>query len=131
MDRDDPGDARLAAFERVHLLEAGTGDDRESLAELRRDDASGEESSLYLHGRHHHSATITLTREGAVVLGLSLDDPFNSPDVLAEGTLLLRRLCQEFSATEGLAGVELPPPQSSSEWTQDAEVLVRLGPTDL
>lgn len=125
------GDARFSAFQRMHVHGNGTAADREELADLRRDDSNRDAFSLYLHARDHEFAILSVTVEGAVVLGLSLDDPDNSPDVWQEGTRLLRKLCRDFPAREGLAGVELPPPQSWPEWEQAGPVLVRLRPADL
>jgi hypothetical protein len=36
-------------------------------------------------------------------------------------------LIAEFDATNGVAGVELPPPQSAPEWADDALVVLREG----
>lgn len=36
-------------------------------------------------------------------------------------------LIAEFDAKCGMAGVELPPPQTESEWMDDALVLLRQG----
>jgi hypothetical protein len=124
VDVDRPGDGRFDAFLRAYVTLTATTGDSQALTELRRDDAAGDEFSLYVKARNHYQANITITREGAVVLGLSLDDPYNSRRTLWRARFLLRRLCRQFSAPAGLAGVELPPPQSRPEW--DNAVLVQL-----
>jgi len=70
---------------------------------------------------------MTVTEEGDLVLGIGLDDPDNSPHVWQRGTLLLASLRAEFAAIAGIGGVELAPPQSISEWAEDALVQVREG----
>ena len=61
------------------------------------------------------------------MLGLSLDDPENAPQTFQTAPALLASLIAEFDAKSGLAGVELPPPQSEPEWTNDALVLLLEG----
>jgi hypothetical protein len=130
VDTESPGDPRLEAFLRVHVHGNGSAADLDELAELQRADDVGDAFSLYVHARGYEFAILTVTKERAVVLGLSLDDPDDSTDVLAEGTELLRELCREYSARAGLAGVEVPPPQSWPQWTSEPYALVRLGPLD-
>jgi hypothetical protein len=124
---DDPGDERLYAFWRVHVLRMASDADVQALAELRCDDERGSGFSLYLNAREHAGAIVTVTDDGAAVLGLSLDDPDNSPRTLEQAGRLLEQLREKFSAPAGILGVELPPPQTRSEWRQDGLVLLRVG----
>jgi hypothetical protein len=124
---DDPGDERFYAFWRVHVLRLASDADEQALAELRPDDEGGGGFSLYLNAREHAAAIVTVTRDGAAVLGLSLDDPDNSPKTLEQAGQLLARLREKFSAPAGIAGVELPPPQTRSQWSQDGLVQLRVG----
>ena len=75
----------------------------------------------------HYRAIITVTEEGALVLGLSLDDPFNAPETTREAATLMAALMTEFAAIGGIAGAELAPPQSASEWRDAAYVVLRTG----
>jgi len=127
VDVQDPGDPRFDAFVRTLVDQAPRQGDHEALLELRRDPAADSAFSLYLHARHHHEAIITVTEEGAVVLGIGLDDPDNSPDVWQRGATLLTSLRAEFAALGGIGGVELAPPHSAAEWADDALVQVRQG----
>lgn len=122
---DDPGDARLEPFSRVWIQGEGTAVDHEALADLSRDPRRRRAFSLYLRARHHLAAIITITEEGAAVLGLSIDDPDNSPETEDQAAELLIRLRGEFAALAGVVGVELPPPQCTSEWVE-AEVILRV-----
>ncbi|NUW46283.1 hypothetical protein [Nonomuraea rhodomycinica] len=82
----------------------------------------------YLRARApHHQAIITSTRDGATVLGLSVDAPDDLPAVLSLAEDLMGRLLRQFSAPAGRAGVELPPAEDRSEWHDDALVLLRIG----
>jgi hypothetical protein len=56
------------------------------------------------------------TEEGQLVLGLSMDDPKNDPQLLRQAAALMTSLIQELGASSGIAGVELSPPQSTTEW---------------
>ena len=94
---------------------------------MRRDDSAQAAFSLYLRAKEHAGAIVTLTEEGAVVLGLSLDDPENAPGTARTASGLMASLIAEFDAKCGMAGVELPPPQTQSEWMDDALVLLRQG----
>ncbi len=83
--------------------------------------------SLYVKARGFYGAIITLTEEGAVVLGLSLDDPAGDPEVECQAAEVLTSMLAEFQATAGIAGVELAPPQSLAEWRDEGLVLHRTG----
>jgi hypothetical protein len=67
---------------------------------------------------------VTITREGAAVLGLEIDDPDEDPDAARQAAALIDVLRREFDSPAGIAGVELQPPQSRAEW--DAAELVAL-----
>ena len=125
VDVDDPGDVRVEAFSRVWIHGGATAADHEALADLRRDPDGGKAFSLYLRARHHHAAIITITEEGALILGLSIDDPHDSPETVDQAAELLTRLRDEFAASAGAANVELPPPQCTAEWVQ-AEAILRV-----
>jgi len=68
---------------------------------------------------------VTVTREGALVLGLSLDDPDNTPESRHEASGLMAALGSEFDAAAAVGGVELAPAQSRDEWWENAMVLLR------
>ena len=123
VDVHDPGDTRLEAFSRVWISGEGTAVDHEALGELRRDHQGSHAFSLYVQAQHHDGAIITVTEEGAAVLGLSIDDSDHSPEAIDQAADLFRRLCDEFAATAGVAGVELPPPQSRTEWVEAHAIL--------
>jgi hypothetical protein len=127
VDLQDPGDPRFAAFVRTFVDQAPRQGDHDALLELRRAPAAERAFSLYLHARHHHEAIITVTEEGALVLGIGLDDPDNSPEVSERGATLLASLREEFAARGGIGGVELAPPQSAAEWADESLVQVRQG----
>jgi hypothetical protein len=122
-----PGDDRLAAFSRVYIENAGSDDDRAALADLSRSDAVDDGFSLYVKARAHYGAILTITREGAAVLGLSIDDPYGSSQVQAEARSLIGDLRAEFLSPAGRAGVELAPAHSRQEWEDDGLVQIRLG----
>ncbi|MGW4940201.1 hypothetical protein ACWEOZ_01230 [Actinoplanes sp. NPDC004185] len=68
---------------------------------------------------------------GAVVLGLSIDDPDNSPATRREARKLIGHLRQQFAASAGIAGVEMPPPGSRHQWhTDHAQIRVGTIPDD-
>ncbi|GAA2185536.1 hypothetical protein GCM10009848_15530 [Micromonospora lupini] len=124
---DDPGDERLSAFTRTYITGTPTDADASALADLRW---SGREAlTLYLRSPEYAWAMITITDDGAAVLGLSLDDPDNSPSVRQEAEQLIDQLRREFSSPAGIAGVEMPPPGSRQEW-QDDQVQLRDGTLD-
>lgn len=124
----DPGDDRLAAFQRVFVDSVGSAEDRAELDTLARThDAPAGVFSLYVHAREHEGAIITVTEDGSAVLGLSVDDPDGSLEVDAQATALMKRLQIEFSAAAAIYGTELPPPHSASEWNTAWPVTARLG----
>jgi hypothetical protein len=123
---DDPGDERFHAFTRVHVLGITNDTDDKALDELRleaRDDAF----TLYLRARDYYQAIIMITRDGATILGLSVDAPEDLPEALRQAEQLVEQLRQQFSAPAGLAGVELPPARDRSEWREEGLVLLRVG----
>lgn len=125
VDVGDPGDKRLAAFRRVYLAGVASDADLCAIDELRS--RSGGGFSLYLRGRDHRQAIITITDEGAAVLGLSVEAPDDLALTVRRAEELVDQLRAEFSSPAGLAGVELPPPQKRSEWDDDGTVLLRVG----
>jgi hypothetical protein len=127
VDRADPGDPRFGAFIRTFVVETPQPDDCESLAELRRDEDAKSAFSLYLRAIDFYQAIVTMSEEGDLVLGLSLDDPTDDPTVARQAAEVLAELMDEFEGCAGIGGVELPPPQSLAEWSEDALVLVRVG----
>ncbi|WP_459805029.1 hypothetical protein [Herbidospora sp. RD11066] len=100
------------------------GFDVRVLDELR---SEGGGFTLYLRSRDHSYAIITFTDEGALVLGLSVEDDGDLGLTSRRAGELLDVLRAEFSAAAGLAGVELPPPRSRAEWDDDGMVLLRVG----
>jgi len=127
VDDRNPGDDRLAAFVRAYITNSADDHDWAAIAALQRGDTSDDAFSLYLKARSHYGAIITITREGAAVLGLSIDDPDNSPEVTAQARALLDQLRAEFASPAGCAGVELAPAHSRQEWEDDGLVQLRLG----
>lgn len=77
-------------------------------------------------GREHPYAMITITEDGAAVLGLSLDGPNRSPAVMRRAEDVLEHLRREFSAPAGIAGTEMPPPLSRQQW-EDEQAELRIG----
>jgi hypothetical protein len=125
---DQPREPRFGPFIRTFVTNDPEPDDSEALSELRRvDDAPNGAFSLYLRGKAHHGAIVTLTKEGDLVLGVELDDPDNAPGLEHEAAVLMQHLREQFGAIAGVAGVELAPPQSVSEWRQEPLVLLRDG----
>jgi hypothetical protein len=112
---------------RTYISGTPRGGDAEALGDLSKGEGSDSGFSLYVRARNHHEAIITVTSDGAAVLGLGLDDPENSPQTLEQARRLLDRLREEFSSPAGIAGVELPPPQSRAEWYDDGLVQLRVG----
>ncbi|MFE6509229.1 hypothetical protein ACFVDI_02450 [Nocardioides sp. NPDC057767] len=127
VDVGDPGDPRLEAFLRAFVYESPLPGDAEALADLRRDAGADLALSLYLRARDFHEAIVTLTEEGAVVLGLGIDDPLNGPGVEAQASDWMVTLMKEFRGKAGIGGAELAPPQSAEEWADDGLVLMRVG----
>lgn len=127
VDPQTPGDPRFDAFIRVYVTELPAPGDLDSLAEIRRDDQAVKGFSIYLRAREYCGAIITVTEEGTLVLGLSIDDPENSPQTVEQASELMRSLITEFHAKAGVGGVELAPPQSAIEWREEGLVLLREG----
>ncbi|GGL27047.1 hypothetical protein [Planomonospora parontospora] len=126
VDVDDPGDERFHTFTRVHVLGITSDTDAQALDDLRR--ADGDDAfTLYLRARDHYGAIITITRDGATVLGLSIEAPDDLPETLKLAEQLMKQLRQQFSAPAGCAGVELPPAGDRSEWYDEGLVLLRMG----
>ncbi|TKK88137.1 hypothetical protein FDA94_14550 [Herbidospora galbida] len=112
----DPGeDHRLQAFTRTYVLGITTEADAD------------EGFSLYLRGREHYQAIICVARDGAAVLGLSVEAPDNRQERLTQAAKLIEQLRRQFSAPAGLAGVELPPPRDHAEWQEEFQVELRVG----
>jgi hypothetical protein len=123
---DDPGDERLHAFTRVHITGIMNDTDGRALDELRLHE-SDDAFTLYLRARTHYGAIITVTRDGATVLGLSIEAPDDLSETLSQAEQLMEQLRQQFSAPAGCAGVELPPAFDRSEWHDEGLVLLRVG----
>ncbi|MFF5249980.1 hypothetical protein ACFY3V_37345 [Streptosporangium sp. NPDC000095] len=122
---DAPGDDRFHAFERVHVLGVANGADNKALDELRLKEEDA--FTLYLRARDHYQAIITVTRDGAAVLGLSVDASDDLSETLRQAEQLVAQLQRQFSAPAGLAGVELPPARDRAEWEEEDFVLLRAG----
>lgn len=122
-----PGDPRFEAFIRTFVTEEPLPGDAEALADLRRDPEAGSAFSLYLGAIGFDGAIVTLTEEGDVVLGLSLDDPMNDPAVERQASEVLTGLLEDFGGSAGIGGVELHPPQSRAQWHEDGLVMLRVG----
>ncbi|MEV4251140.1 hypothetical protein AB0J63_48095 [Streptosporangium canum] len=122
---DDPGDERFHAFERVYVLGIANGADNKALDGLRFEEEDA--FTLYLRARDHYQAIITVTRDGAAVLGLSVDAPDDLSETLRQAERLVEQLQRQFSAPTGLAGVELPPARDRVEWEAEDLVLLRTG----
>lgn len=127
VDRANPGDPRFEAFIRTFVAEEPQPEDAENLADLRRDEEATSAFSMYLRAIGFQEAIVTLTEEGDVVLGLGLDDPMNDPAVERRASQVLAGLMDDFGGSAGIGGVELPPPQSLAEWSEDALVVLRVG----
>ncbi|WP_193610215.1 hypothetical protein [Nocardioides lijunqiniae] len=127
VDRANAGDPRFDAFLRTFVEETPSPGDAEALSDLRRDADAEAGFSLYLEAEHFHGAIVTLTQEGDIVLGLSLDDPLNDPAIEREASAVLTRLMDEFHGSAGIGGVELAPPQSLREWADEGLVRLRAG----
>ncbi|MEW1838732.1 hypothetical protein AB0392_12320 [Nonomuraea angiospora] len=76
-------DERLHAFMRVHILGIANDTDVKIINDVRLNDRD-EAFTLYLRARDHHHAIITFTRDGATVLGLSIDAPDDLPETLRQ-----------------------------------------------
>lgn len=121
---EQPRERRLPAVLRTYVESAPRNGDAALLDELRRDPLAGPAFAIYLRATSHAGAVVALTEESELVLGLSLDDPTNSPAVWEQGRTLASDLLAEFCGTETIAGVEIPPPLSSSEWDDALRSLV-------
>ncbi|TCM47897.1 hypothetical protein EV648_104292 [Kribbella sp. VKM Ac-2568] len=73
------GDPRFDAFLRTFVSQNPAPGDDGALADLRRDESAVAAFSLYLRAKAYEGAIITITEEGDLVLGLSLDDPETHP----------------------------------------------------
>jgi hypothetical protein len=73
------------------------------------------------------TADQTLTEEGNLVLGVRLDDPLDDPAGEGQAATVPAGLVDEFCASAGRCGAELPPAQSSAEWSEDDLVMLRSG----
>jgi hypothetical protein len=122
-----PGDPRFQAFLRTYVTKEPLPGDAEALADLRRGGCAGTAFSLYLTAKGFHEAIVTLTEEGDVVLGLGIDDPLNDPSIEGEASNVLAGLMDEFAASAGIGGGELPPPHSAAEWAEGGLVVLRVG----
>jgi hypothetical protein len=105
VDAEMPGDPRIYAFVRTFVSRDPDPGDAEALTELRQDDSAQASFSLYLRAKEHAGAIVTLTEEGAVVLGISLDDPENAPETAQTASALMASLIAEFDANCGGVGV--------------------------
>lgn len=125
---EQPAEHRFGAFRRTFVEGDSNDGDRQLLSELARDGSEPHPPlTIYLEARNHYRAMITVTRERRPVLGLSIDDPENSPDTIVRARRLMDELMHEFGATAGIAGVELAPPESAAEWNEDDFVQLRVG----
>jgi hypothetical protein len=68
--------------------------------------------------------------DSPVVLGVSLGDPDGSPETLDRAMTLMEELRTEYGALAAIAGVELPPPRTRSEWGTVWGVERRIGALD-
>lgn len=127
VDSANPGEPRFDAFLRTYVTAAPMPGDSDALAELCRDPDAVSAFSLYLRARDFYGAIVTLTEEGAVVLGLSIDDPLDEPDVEPRASDLIASMMEEFNGKAGVGGVELAPPQSAEEWADDGLITMRMG----
>ena len=118
-----PRSPQFEAFVRTYVDETPDPGDEVMIEELRR----GEALAIYVRALKHFDATMTLTREGAVVLGLSVDDPDNDPRVWKRGEKLAKVLMTQLGAVAAMGGVEVPPPRSRREWSAEERTEFRLG----
>ncbi|MFC4615696.1 hypothetical protein ACFO3K_13305 [Cellulomonas algicola] len=128
VDVERPGDDRLAAVERTYVHGAPLPGDRALLADLARTPQDTGAFTIYVRAREHHGANVTVTREGAPVVGLAIDDPLESRVAVAEAVVLAAQLEAAVGGTATLLGAEvLPPPQDRDEWRDAEAVLHRSG----
>jgi hypothetical protein len=118
---------RFDAFRRAFISASPLPGDAQALDELRRHDAVRPALSIYLQARDFHAAVIAITAEGALVLGLSIDDPHGSADAVHQAGEVISRLSEHLEVEAAIAGVELAPPESLDEWRSDDMVLLRVG----
>jgi hypothetical protein len=117
VDRAHPGEPRFEPFMRTFVAREPLPGDAAMLAELRRDEHADSAFSLYLRAVGFYGAIVTLTEEGDVVFGLSIDDPMDDPVAERRAFEVLTGLVEELGGSSGIGGVELPPPQSLAEWS--------------
>lgn len=105
---------RWPSFRRKFIDGTGASNDDGIVAELAA--VEGDSAvTIYLRWVDHLGSSITITREGATVLGISLDDPLGERDIQdARDALTLLRAST--GAVGGMIGVELPPPRDRMEW---------------
>lgn len=127
VDVSDPGDTRLDAFVRRFVVHSPWPGDEAELAEMRRHDDARNALSLYVHSTYLDGAIITVTEEGGVVLGLTIDDAEEKPETTQLARDVMCTLMHEFHARGGIAGVEVVPPQSRAEWRDAPDLLLRVG----
>ena len=121
--RTDPADPNGMAFQRVYLNGDGTADDLDRLADLRWGGARTRSVTVYMRAAHHDGATVTVTDQGEFTLGLSLDDPTQSPDLEQEAAELIASLRDRYRAIEGRAGVELAPALSGATTSEPSPLV--------
>lgn len=126
VDTANPGEPRFAAFVRTFVEERPAPGDLDALADLRRDEAATHAFSLYLRGTTQRAVIITLTEDGDLVLGISLDDSLGDADTTGRASSTMTALVAGYGAAGAVGGVELPPPQSRAEWLDDEGVLLRI-----
>ena len=114
---------RFEAFVRTYVDGVPDPDDGVMMEDLRR----GEALAIYARALKHFDATMTLTKEGAVVLGLSVDDPDNDPRVWRRGERLGKALMAQFGGVAAMGGVEVPPPRSRQECSAEERTEFRIG----
>jgi hypothetical protein len=127
VDIEQPGDLRIWSFIRVYVHGHARDGDREELDDLRIQDHSSRGFSLYLNAVGFAGVILTPTVEGDGGLGLSIDDPDNSEEVLQHAVCIADRLREEFAGAASILGVELPPPANRAEWADAALVQIRSG----
>lgn len=121
------GEPRWPAFYRKHVEQVGYSADDGEVDELRWEE--GGSTTIYLRGIEHHGASITATRDGAFILGVSLDDPLGERDI-EDARDVLADLLRTTGGTDGMIGVELPPPADRSQWDHEEPMERRPAGTD-
>jgi len=127
--QDEPGSdgARLEAFERVYIDESPESGDQESLGGLGEGAEFDGTFTIYLASPEYCGVIIAPMGDGAVVLGVSLDDPDGSPATLDRALTVMEELRAEYGSPAAIAGVELPPPRTRLEWATTLGVERRIG----